>query len=196
MRWTEWTNQAWLHDLETGRTCPMELGPGRVFRLALARHHTAFARIHPDGDELVLADGEGSPLPSMDGRCASRRHPLGGRRAPGGGRLTWLRLGCRQPRRSRGDQLAREALRAAEQAVAAHQEGDVRAERARSGVAARATASSSVPNGRTGASEVHLIDAATGHEATRVRLSTPLHHGGHMALCGRNDAADGDPVGR
>ncbi|MER8220713.1 hypothetical protein ABTZ58_09005 [Streptomyces sp. NPDC094143] len=71
LRWPEWTNQAWHHDLGTGRTLLTELGPGLVFRLALARHHTAFTRIHPDGDELVLlgADGtvRGVPLPAMDG---------------------------------------------------------------------------------------------------------------------------------
>ncbi|MGZ3119709.1 YncE family protein [Streptomyces sp. H62] len=71
LRWPEWTNQAWHHDLETGRTLHTELGPGLVFRLALARHHTAFTRIHPDGDELLLLDADGSvrsiPLPAMDG---------------------------------------------------------------------------------------------------------------------------------
>ncbi|MEV5357426.1 hypothetical protein [Streptomyces sp. NPDC052693] len=71
LRWPEWTNQAWHHDLPTGRTLLTELGPGLVFRLALARQHTAFSRIHPDGDELVLLDSGGTvrrtPLPAMDG---------------------------------------------------------------------------------------------------------------------------------
>ncbi|MBD0421679.1 hypothetical protein H0H10_21420 [Streptomyces sp. TRM S81-3] len=70
-RWPDWTNQAWRHDLETGRTRVTELGPGLVFRLALARHHTAFTRIHPDGDELILLDAHDTdrrvPLPAMDG---------------------------------------------------------------------------------------------------------------------------------
>ncbi|MYS28893.1 hypothetical protein GTW38_18540, partial [Streptomyces sp. SID7804] len=36
-----------------------------------ARHHTAFTRIHPDGDELVLLGADDTvrrvPLPAMDG---------------------------------------------------------------------------------------------------------------------------------
>jgi hypothetical protein len=43
---------------------------------------------------------------------------------------------------------------------------------------------------------VHIVDAETGHEAARPRLSTPLHHGGHLTLRVQNDGADGDPVGR
>ncbi|MGP4110802.1 hypothetical protein ACTWP5_07780 [Streptomyces sp. 4N509B] len=71
-RWPEWTNQAWRHDLETGRTTLTELGTGLVFRLALARDHAAFTRIHPDGDELILLHADGTtahrlPLPAMDG---------------------------------------------------------------------------------------------------------------------------------
>ncbi|GAB2757114.1 hypothetical protein [Streptomyces bullii] len=72
LRWPEWTNQAWCHDLDTDRTTRTELGPGLVFRLALAKDHTAFTRIHPDGDELILLDADGRtarrvPLPAMDG---------------------------------------------------------------------------------------------------------------------------------
>ncbi|MET7295726.1 hypothetical protein ABZS79_26950 [Streptomyces griseoloalbus] len=71
LRWPEWTNQAWRHDLATGRTRRTEIGPGLVFRLALARDHTAFTRIHPDGDELVLLGTDDTvrrvPLPAMDG---------------------------------------------------------------------------------------------------------------------------------
>jgi hypothetical protein len=71
LRWPEWTNQAWRHDLGTGRTLLTELGPGLVFRLALSRNHTAFSRIHPDGDELVLLGADDSlrrvSLPAMDG---------------------------------------------------------------------------------------------------------------------------------
>ncbi|MCG3043338.1 hypothetical protein ACLIYM_11400 [Streptomyces fenghuangensis] len=74
VRWPEWTNRAWRHDLETGRTHLTDLGPGLVFRLALSRRHAAFARIHPDGDELVLLDADGPdgavrrlPLTAMDG---------------------------------------------------------------------------------------------------------------------------------
>ncbi|MGC3005321.1 hypothetical protein ACPF8X_44785, partial [Streptomyces sp. G35A] len=58
-RWPEWTNQAWRHELGTGRTVLTDLGPGLVFRLALARDHAAFTRVHPDGDELVLLDTGG-----------------------------------------------------------------------------------------------------------------------------------------
>ncbi len=67
LRWPEWTNQAWHHQLGTGRTLLTDLGPGLVFRLALARHHTAFTRVHPDGDELILLGADGtvrrSPCP-------------------------------------------------------------------------------------------------------------------------------------
>jgi hypothetical protein len=75
-RWPEWTNDAWWHDLDAGRTGRLPLGPGLVFRLAVAARHTAFARVHPDGDELVLLrtdSGDGPrvtarvPLPAMDG---------------------------------------------------------------------------------------------------------------------------------
>lgn len=71
LRWPEWTNQAWRHDLETQATTLTDLGPGLVFRLALAQHHTAFTRVHPDGDELILLDSSDAvrrvPLPPMDG---------------------------------------------------------------------------------------------------------------------------------
>ncbi|CAL9357825.1 hypothetical protein SUDANB176_00611 [Streptomyces sp. enrichment culture] len=71
LRWPEWTNQAWRHEPATGRTTLTDLGPGLVFRLALARDHTAFTRVHPDGDELILLDTGGGvrrvPLPAMDG---------------------------------------------------------------------------------------------------------------------------------
>ncbi|MFE7316610.1 hypothetical protein ACFU7T_26470 [Streptomyces sp. NPDC057555] len=71
LRWPDWTNQAWRHDLETGRTLLTELGPGLVFRLAFSRSHTAFTRIHPNGDELVLMGADDTlrriPLPAMDG---------------------------------------------------------------------------------------------------------------------------------
>ncbi|WP_052852663.1 hypothetical protein [Streptomyces avicenniae] len=72
LRWPEWTNHAWRHDLGTGRTSLADLGPGLVFRLALAKDHAAFTRVHPDGDELILLEtGDGTarrvPLPAMDG---------------------------------------------------------------------------------------------------------------------------------
>ncbi|MCS0635426.1 hypothetical protein NX801_07085 [Streptomyces sp. LP05-1] len=53
-RWPEWSNDAWCHALDTGRTERVPLGPGLVFRLALTDRHAAFARVHPDGDELIL----------------------------------------------------------------------------------------------------------------------------------------------
>jgi hypothetical protein len=148
-RWPQWTNQAWRHDLRTGRTLRTELGPGLVFRLALARRHTAFTRIHPDGDELVLLGTDDMvrrfPLPAMDG-------------APRRGSTPW------------------------------------------EGVQRRAVAASPgsdwIAVTRGGHGEVHIIDAETGREANRLRLDTPLHHGGHMAVRGRDDGAEGDPVGR
>jgi hypothetical protein len=147
--WPEWTNQAWHHDLETGRTLLTDLGPGLVFRLALARRHTAFTRVHPDGDELVLLGADTtvrrSPLPAMDG-------------APRLGGTPW------------------------------------------EGVQRRAVAASPgsdwVAVTRGGHGEVHIVDAGTGDEVTRLRLTTPLHHGGHLTLRGCDDGADGDPVGR
>ncbi|MFD3518197.1 hypothetical protein [Streptomyces sp. NPDC058657] len=149
LRWPEWTNQAWRHDLATGRTLVTELGPGLVFRLAFARHHTAFTRVHPDGDELVLLGDEGSlrriPLAAMDG-------------APQRGGTPW------------------------------------------EGVQRRAVAASPgspwVAVTRGGHGEVHLVDTETGQETARLRLDSPLHHGGHLMLLGRHDGAAGDPVGR
>ncbi len=149
LRWPEWSNQAWRHELGTGRTLLTELGPGLVFRLALARRHTAFSRIHPDGDELILLDVDGAarrfPLPGMEG-------------APRRGGTPW------------------------------------------EGVQRRAVAASPgcdwIAVTRGGHGEVHIVDAETGQEAARPRLSTPLHHGGHLALRVRNDGAEGDPVGR
>ncbi|MFF6886036.1 hypothetical protein ACFY9F_22980 [Streptomyces sp. NPDC012421] len=149
LRWPEWTNRAWYHELDTGRTHQTELGPGLVFRLALARSSTAFSRVHPDGDELVLLDADFTPrrvpLPAMDG-------------APRRGGTPW------------------------------------------EGVERRAVAASPgsdwVAVTRGGHGEVHLIDAESGEEATRARVDTPLHHGGHVTLVGRDDGADGDPVGR
>ncbi|MER7519937.1 hypothetical protein [Streptomyces sp. NPDC126499] len=149
LAWPDWTNQAWRHDLETGRTSRVDLGPGLVFRLALARSHTAFTRVHPDGDELVLL-GPGDtarrvPLPAMDG-------------APRRGGTPW------------------------------------------EGVQRRAVAASPgsdwVAVTRGGHGEVHLVDARTGREKTRVRLDTPLDHGGHLTMVAPGDGADGDPVGR
>ncbi|WP_186781699.1 hypothetical protein [Streptomyces sp. CBG9] len=77
-RWPEWANDAWWHQLDSGLTGRVPLGPGLVFRLAVAVRHVAFARVHPDGDELVLLaapTGRGErpyvaarlPLPAMAG---------------------------------------------------------------------------------------------------------------------------------
>ncbi|MFH8371562.1 hypothetical protein [Streptomyces sp. NPDC018031] len=72
-RWPEWTNDAWYHALDPGRTGRVPLGPGLVFRLAVGARHVAFARVHPDGDELVVLDAAAPrvtarrPLPPMDG---------------------------------------------------------------------------------------------------------------------------------
>ncbi|MFD8153279.1 hypothetical protein ACFV28_21350 [Streptomyces sp. NPDC059720] len=147
--WPGWTNQAWRHDLGTGRTHRTDLGSGLVFRLAFARSRTAFTRIHPDGDELLLVDSRDAvhrvPLPAMEG-------------APRRGGTPWEGVQRR--------------------AVAASPDADW------------------VAVSRGGHGEVHLVDALTGQEAARSRLSTPLHHGGHMTLRTRTDGAEGDPVGR
>ncbi|MFJ2027050.1 hypothetical protein ACIODW_25025 [Streptomyces sp. NPDC087897] len=77
-RWPEWSNDAWWHQLDTGVTGRLEVGPGLVFRLAVTARHIAYTRIHPDGDELVLLTAPldaGSrpevcarlPLPAMAG---------------------------------------------------------------------------------------------------------------------------------
>ncbi|WP_308368875.1 hypothetical protein [Streptomyces sp. ISL-36] len=80
-RWTEWTNDAWFHHLGSGRTGRVPLGPGLVFRLAVAASHVAYARVHPNGDELILIDPS-APLP----RVAARRPlpPMDGAPRPGG----------------------------------------------------------------------------------------------------------------
>ncbi|MFB8775215.1 hypothetical protein [Streptomyces broussonetiae] len=150
VRWPEWTNLAWRHGLDTGTTALTDLGPGLVFRLALARGHTAFARIHPTGDELVLLAADGStrrvPLPAMDG-------------APRHGGTPWEGVQRR--------------------AVAA------------------APTSDWVAVTRGGHGEVHLVDVATGTETARLKLDTPLHHGGHAVLLPQPHGRDaGDPVGR
>lgn len=85
-RWPEWTNDAWWHQLDSGRTGRLPLGPGLVFRLAVAARHVAYARVHPDGDELVLiAVDSGTPritarlpLPAMDGAPRPGRTPWDG----------------------------------------------------------------------------------------------------------------------
>ncbi|MER6915165.1 hypothetical protein ABT354_26105 [Streptomyces sp. NPDC000594] len=72
-RWPQWSNSAWWYGLESGRTGRVPLGPGLVFRFAVAARRLAFARVHPDGDELVLVDpvlGRVTarvPLPPMAG---------------------------------------------------------------------------------------------------------------------------------
>ncbi|MGW7465959.1 hypothetical protein ACWGJT_14950 [Streptomyces xantholiticus] len=85
-RWPEWTNAAWWHDLDADRTGRLPLGPGLVFRLAVAAHHAAFARVHPDGDELILLRTDSGdpyvtarlPLPAMDGAPRPGRTPWDG----------------------------------------------------------------------------------------------------------------------
>ncbi|MEV8389065.1 MULTISPECIES: hypothetical protein [unclassified Streptomyces] len=77
-QWPDWTNDAWWHHLDTKNTGRLDLGPGLVFRLAVTAGHIAYARVHPDGDELVLLavpTGPGErpsvtarlPLPEMSG---------------------------------------------------------------------------------------------------------------------------------
>ncbi|MGW8990967.1 hypothetical protein ACWGRF_13705 [Streptomyces zhihengii] len=149
LRWPEWTNQAWRHDLQTSRTHLTDLGPGLVFRLALARNDTALTRIHPDGDELLLLGADDTlrrvPLPAMDG-------------APRNGATPW-------------DGVERRALGAS-------------------------PGTDWVAVTRGGHGEVHLINTKTDTEVSRLRVGTPLHHGGHLMLLSRDDGANGDSVGR
>ncbi|MFD6349640.1 YncE family protein [Streptomyces roseolus] len=149
LRWPEWTNRAWCHHLDTGTTTLTELGPGLVFRLALARTATAFARVHPDGDELVLLADDSTirrvPLPAMEG-------------APGRGHTPWEGVQRR--------------------AVAASPGADT------------------VAVTRGGHGEVHLIDTESGEETGRVKLDSPLHHGGHAILLPQPEGPDRDTVGR
>ncbi|WP_240797436.1 hypothetical protein [Streptomyces sp. F001] len=49
---------------------------------------------------------------------------------------------------------------------------------------------------RGGHREVHVFDARTGNEAARLKLDTPLRHGGHTMLRTQTDGAEGDPVSR
>ncbi|MFD3653528.1 hypothetical protein [Streptomyces sp. NPDC058620] len=73
--WPDWANDAWWHHLDSATTGRLRLGPGLVFRLAVAAGHVAFSRVHPDGDELLLVStGDGPPavtarlpLPPMAG---------------------------------------------------------------------------------------------------------------------------------
>ncbi|MER7175651.1 hypothetical protein [Streptomyces mesophilus] len=149
LRWPEWTNHSWTYELDSDLTSLTDLGPGLVFRLALAKEHAAFARIHPDGDELILLDHDGisrrTALPPMEG-------------APARGSTPW------------------------------------------EGVQRRAVAASPgadwVAVTRGGHGEVHVVDARSASEAARLKLDTPLHHGGHLLLLSQGDGADGDPVGR
>ncbi|MFJ6569074.1 hypothetical protein ACIQNU_16770 [Streptomyces sp. NPDC091292] len=95
-RWPEWTNDAWWYGLDSGRGGRLSLGPGLVFRLAVAARRVAYARVHPDGDELILLAPEDPvvtarvPLPAMDGAPRAGNTPWDGvqRRAvaasPGG----------------------------------------------------------------------------------------------------------------
>ncbi|MEU0271686.1 hypothetical protein [Streptomyces sp. NPDC006307] len=104
-RWPEWTNDAWFHALDGGHTGRVPLGPGLVFRLAVAARHVAYARVHPDGDELVLLDRDEPrvvarrPLPPMDGAPKPGATPWDGvqRRAiaasPGAGLVAVTRGG-------------------------------------------------------------------------------------------------------
>lgn len=60
--WPDWSNDAWWYHLDTGEAGRLPLGPGLVFRLAVAAGHVAFSRVHPEGDELVLVStGNGTP---------------------------------------------------------------------------------------------------------------------------------------
>ncbi|MFI9058213.1 hypothetical protein ACIGXQ_27410 [Streptomyces anulatus] len=109
-QWPDWSNDAWWHHLDTGVTGRLDLGPGLVFRLAVTARHIAYARVHPDGDELVLLTapptavsrpvvGARLPLPAMSGAPRPGGTPWDGvqRRAvaasPGGGLVAVSRGG-------------------------------------------------------------------------------------------------------
>ncbi|MFJ6659866.1 hypothetical protein ACIQNG_26465 [Streptomyces sp. NPDC091377] len=62
-RWPDWTNDAWWHHLDSGDVGRLHLGPGLIFRLAVAADHVAFSRVHPEGDELILvATSQAAPV--------------------------------------------------------------------------------------------------------------------------------------
>ncbi|MET9373772.1 hypothetical protein ABZX98_06415 [Streptomyces sp. NPDC002992] len=150
-RWPEWSNDAWFHHLASGRTGRVPLGPGLVFRLAVTATHIAYARVHPDGDELVLLDPSAPlpriaarlPLPAMDG-------------APRPGGTPW-------------DGVQRRAIAASP--------------------GAEYTAVT-----RGGHGEVHLFEGT--RELTVIKVPTPLHDGGHLALIAPGDGAQADRIGR
>ncbi|WP_206337773.1 hypothetical protein [Streptomyces sp. WAC 06738] len=165
-RWPEWPNDAWWHHLDSGRTGRVELGPGLVFRLALAAGRAAFTRIHPDGDELILLNTGTGPVPSASPRTAAADGPSVAARlalppmngAPRRGGTPW-------------DGVQRRA-------VAASPGGDL------------------VAVTRGGHGEIHIVDASTGVLRHTIRTPTPLDEGGHLALTGTEDGAEADTVGR
>jgi hypothetical protein len=167
-RWPEWPNDAWWHHLDTGRTGRVELGPGLVFRLALAAGRAAFTRIHPDGDELILLDtgtrtlrapAASTGAATADGPSVAARLPLPPMTgAPRRGGTPW-------------DGVQRRA-------VAASPAGDL------------------VAVTRGGHGEIHLVDAPGGVLRHTIHTPTPLDEGGHLALISTGDGAEADAVGR
>ncbi|WP_116112322.1 hypothetical protein [Austwickia chelonae] len=71
--WQSWGNALWVHDPRYDRTHAIDLGPGLIFRCAPLAGGVAVARVHPDGDEIVVAS---IPEDSTSASQVARRIPL------------------------------------------------------------------------------------------------------------------------
>ncbi|NJN94450.1 MAG: LysM peptidoglycan-binding domain-containing protein [Anaerolineales bacterium] len=54
--WQDWQNDVYLADLKTEKVTRLELGPGIVYRFALAAPYALYAQVHPNGDIAHLLD--------------------------------------------------------------------------------------------------------------------------------------------
>ncbi|RZU63432.1 YncE family protein [Zhihengliuella halotolerans] len=81
-RWHEWDNSLWFHTPGDSRTQLLDLGPGLIFRCAPIAGGLAFARVHPDGDEVVVVScpPNGTPHVSKRRRLPALKYgPVPGR---------------------------------------------------------------------------------------------------------------------
>ncbi|MET9291446.1 hypothetical protein [Streptomyces sp. NPDC003077] len=163
-------------DARSGR---LELGPGLVFRLAVTARHVAYARVHPDGDELILVaagtDGASTdPAPPAPTPSANRATPTPSR--------------SDHPRTTA--RLPLPAMRGAPRRGGTPWDGVQRR------AVAASPGASLVAVSRGGHGEVYVFDADRAELVTVVRMPSPLDEGGHLALLSPGDAAHHDPVGR